>query len=1063
MVNLTPSVTAQEINAIQQASTDAQKDLAARINSINPFDVFDAVEGKEGKEIICPICGSGTHGNKNTGIKPTFENGVWLYHCWANNDCNGDLISIIAAINNLSTKGKDFFQVLAIGAKIIGEIIPANVSKKVSVKKNKTRVKRVQKASEFNRLEEARKNIWKFMKFGDELRGISQGTLVRLEWGFLPDIYFSDAKKELPTIVIPNDEGGVFFRAIDGKFYRNSKPTATTTIFLPNADEFDLVIVEGAINGASILEVIPAPNFGIIASGGTSGNENVLSRLNQLAADGKKFRVMVAYDNDKGGAGQKAAAKLLAMLKKSNIVATSIDITKTADIDLNDILRNKGRGELKEMVNLAVDAAQIELEKAAAELQAAPADETPAAQNDAATADIVISRADFNTILLHAEKISNGQFDFVAILRNELKGKLGIEDANKLIDSIKENPADSDKTTRLFLAQFNFIIEGENCNYRLVKLDDNTVELEEITCDTPAEAVSKKSAESSKLIDSNSDSDSSYLADFNLTEPENFTISDEGVFKVTKKGAERICRQPVIIKSKFYDFDSKIYKLILAYKSMGKWRELPPTERINIFNPKKLIELTNYGLPVHGQNVAKMTDYLDSFFVANEAKLPLTFTTPKFGWKEFNGKEIFLDPRRNSTVEFEGKNYNFITDSDNRFSRALTTSGSIDEWRRVYNLAKDSSVARFMVAAGVASPLLKVLGERNFLLHTYTTSRAGKSTALLLSLSTVGSERLMITFDATKNGLLGAASAANDYVFAVDEKQSADPTILKQIMNFVYSFGGGTGRAKLKKDSSLREIDEWRGIAITTGETELLDDNATAGAHTRLLQIAAPAEILPADICADIRQTVKKNYGHILPRVVDKIFEIGEENLREKFSQLNNFFETIYSQYLPEHRRYISIVTLADYLLNLSLGVDDETAFSGAKDNACWIFELIPQAKDISDAEREKDFVVGFIAEKIAHFEGSENYNRDKGLDCYGRSANDEEYTFITVSALQLLCKDKNLDYKKVVADLVRENFFVPDDKIRNGRATALNTVQKKINGKKANCFRIRTSVISGK
>ena len=216
MVNLTPSVTAQEINAIQQASTDAQKDLAARINSINPFDVFDAVEGKEGKEIICPICGSGTHGNKNTGIKPTFENGVWLYHCWANNDCNGDLISIIAAINNLSTKGRDFFQVLAIGAKIVGEIIPADVSKKVTVKKNKPSVKSVQKAAEFPRLAESQNNLRAFVESqGGSWRGLPLELLQRLNWGYLPDIYFTDAKRELPAMIIPNDAGGIFARAAE--------------------------------------------------------------------------------------------------------------------------------------------------------------------------------------------------------------------------------------------------------------------------------------------------------------------------------------------------------------------------------------------------------------------------------------------------------------------------------------------------------------------------------------------------------------------------------------------------------------------------------------------------------------------------------------------------------------------------------------------------------------------------------------------------------------------------------------------------------------------------------
>lgn len=45
----------------------------------------------------------------------------------------------------------------------------------------------------------------------------------------------------------------------------------------------------------------------------------------------------------------------------------------------------------------------------------------------------------FKTILLHAEKISNGQIDFSEVLHDELKNKLGIDDIELLIDYFKQN------------------------------------------------------------------------------------------------------------------------------------------------------------------------------------------------------------------------------------------------------------------------------------------------------------------------------------------------------------------------------------------------------------------------------------------------------------------------------------------------------------------------------------------------------------------------------------------------------------------------------------------------
>ena len=51
----------------------------------------------------------------------------------------------------------------------------------------------------------------------------------------------------------------------------------------------------------------------------------------------------------------------------------------------------------------------------------------------------LISRPDYNTIMLHAEKISNGQHDFAPVLRRELHDKLNIGDAESLIADLMTN------------------------------------------------------------------------------------------------------------------------------------------------------------------------------------------------------------------------------------------------------------------------------------------------------------------------------------------------------------------------------------------------------------------------------------------------------------------------------------------------------------------------------------------------------------------------------------------------------------------------------------------------
>ena len=112
----------------------------------------------------------------------------------------------------------------------------------------------------------------------------------------------------------------------------------------------------------------------------------------------------------------------------------------------------------------------------AAEIELATATDT--------TDEINIDDATYRTILLHAEKISNGQNSFAAVLKNELRNLLNV-DASELIEAIK---TDSNYLNRVrcYLADFPIIITNdEGTRYHLVKFTDDYCELDIIN-DEPA-------------------------------------------------------------------------------------------------------------------------------------------------------------------------------------------------------------------------------------------------------------------------------------------------------------------------------------------------------------------------------------------------------------------------------------------------------------------------------------------------------------------------------------------------------------------------------------------------
>ena len=333
--------------------------------------------------------------------------------------------------------------------------------------------------------------------------------------------------------------------------------------------------------------------------------------------------------------------------------------------------------------------------------------------------------------------------------------------------------------------------------------------------------------------------------------PEGYSVSAQsGIVKIDGEKIITVCRRPIIITGKTFSVEEKTYKVILSYmNSSGKWKSLPPTSAAVIANKNKLIDLADYGLPVTSSNATALVDYFDAFNAENENICNMTYTVPRCGWYRFDDKDCFVDPRRECTTTDDDKKVNVKVDSQSQFANSLKQRGSIKAWKRAYELAKKSPVARTMLAASVASILLKVLGERNFLLYVHAPTCAGKTTALYLGASAIGNDKMIRSFDATKNGLAGAAADVNDYAFLVDEKQVADNKIKEQLDSLVYALANGIGRTKLNKDS------------IMTGETHLLADNVTGGANTRLLTIAAFKIILPADTCKEIRSIIKENYG----------------------------------------------------------------------------------------------------------------------------------------------------------------------------------------------------------
>lgn len=342
-----------------------------------------------------------------------------------------------------------------------------------------------------------------------------------------------------------------------------------------------------------------------------------------------------------------------------------------------------------------------------------------------------------------------------------------------------------------------------------------------------------------------------------------------------------------------------------------------------------------------------LVDFLDTLNSENDTGFQTTYIVSRCGWHRFNGIDYFIDPRINCSTSDDEKKVNTKIDSQSLFAESLRSVGDFNIWKDAYELAFRFPIARFMSAASVATPLLKILGERNFLLYVNDPTHAGKTTTLYLGSSALVDEKVIRSFDTTKNGLAGAACEFNDYPFFIDEKQVADSRIHKQLDLLVYALANGIGRTKLNKDSTLNKIPDWRTISIMTGEMQLLPVNVTGGAYTRLLTLSTSDRVILSNICKKIRDKVKYNYGFALPLVIDEIRRLGVSKLNDLYIELVRSFNKDFPNILEEHRRYVAIVTITDYLLNVALFGDsnaEEDIWNNSISNSIEIFRSFPHA-----------------------------------------------------------------------------------------------------------------------
>lgn len=526
-----------------------------------------------------------------------------------------------------------------------------------------------------------------------------------------------------------------------------------------------------------------------------------------------------------------------------------------------------------------------------------------------------------------------------------------------------------------------------------------------------------------------------------VVQPQNWDVSiASGVRKIVsaKDGTHIVCACPsaVVISKRHENIDTDSEKVEISFFRNGRWKRVVAA-RSAVFNKSSLIAFGDSGLPVSSTTAMDLVNYLSDFEQANIDAIPFVKSISRIGW--INTGEFYPYVTKGAVV-FETE---FKEAAD--IIKSLKSSGNFETWKDTVSIARQNEIARFLIAACFASPLLELLKHRVFFVHVWHDSKSGKTAAIKVGVSVWGNPaKLMGSFNATAVGLERMAGTLKHLPFAIDELQVLQERRLS-VETIVYSLGNGFGRLRGTKDGGVQDLATWRNIIITSGEQPLSKENSNDGVFTRVLELyGKPVE--EQEFAHDLHLLSEQNFGFAGEVFVQNLtaqMAAEPEKLQADFVRFQTELKARHGAL--NHIDNVAVVCLGDYYAEQWVfGGGERGAYEKAVSMGAVILENNKQLETGDTITRAWDFVAGWLISNKGRFDNSLT-------PCFG--AMDGGAYLIIPSYLRAALEEQGFDYTKVTRGFKERGLF---ESFTDGQGNSRMQSLKKINGAVCRVFTVR-------
>lgn len=459
---------------------------------------------------------------------------------------------------------------------------------------------------------------------------------------------------------------------------------------------------------------------------------------------------------------------------------------------------------------------------------------------------------------------------------------------------------------------------------------------------------------------------------------------------------------PVIISERVYNIDTQQEKAVVVFRNhRGNWRSIA-LPKSTIFDSRRIMCLADSGLTINTEMAKNLTRWLSAMEAANNDIIPVSQGVGKMGWR--NNEQAFILPGITSEYKID------IGDTAAESAVAgLGQSGDFNIWLNAMKHLRTKQKARFIMAASFAAPLLKIVGQRSFLIHNWDTTQGGKSATLYAALSVWGNpEELSKSFVDSNTNTERTASLFTDLPLGINEYEQLNEKQKGDVESKIYQISEGRGKGRATREG-LQQTVRWRTIALMTGETQITRQNTRGGVFTRLIEVKG-GPLADDDIFASsLYPLTARHHGYAGKIFIEQLLRTDHDWLRDIYNRTRMALRDKYPDKINTHMDAIACMVVAEYLASLWIfGVPDEKAKIEAITMAETIIEEIVTKNEASESERAWEWLPDWLATN----EGRFGVTAKGGIPVLGYV--EDEFVYIIKSELAKAMKAEGYNPDKI-------------------------------------------------